>query len=125
MSVKHDEHGREIPDPTVLEVPLHLRREESLHDRIRRMVREQASYEAAQAGFETFEESDDFSVDEDEFASPHELSELQEETPFPDKKEVASGKPKEVDSGVAAPPVAPVAGTPPEGVKPAEVPKVG
>lgn len=75
-----DKHGHEVPDPTPVEVPLHLRRPASIQDDIKRMVREELSRAAADAGEETFEEADDFSVDDDpDPFSQYELSAMQEE----------------------------------------------
>lgn len=61
-----DEFGHEVPDPTPLRIPSGFRRPETLQEQVARLVRGSISREAADAGFETFEESEDFDVD-DEF----------------------------------------------------------
>lgn len=77
---QYDKKGREIPDSRPVEMPLNFRRPLSLNEQIQRMIREQLSQAADQQGFETFEESDDFDVDEEEEPeSPHELTYAQEE----------------------------------------------
>jgi len=69
-----DDRRREIPDPKPLAPPLGYKREPSLAERIREMVRgERLAAEARASGKETFEEADDFAID-DEFDpnSPYE-----------------------------------------------------
>lgn len=83
--------GRETPDP----VP-HARFSPdfapSFDDRIREFIRNEVSAQAADDGFETWEEADDFAVDEDgdDFLSPYVLSEhqLSEELPLPESPPV-------------------------------------
>lgn len=75
---KFDEHGRELPDPTPLELPAGLKRPESLQESIRRMIRTDFSAYAESHGEDTWEEANDFDVDEDEaeiFPTHHELAE--------------------------------------------------
>lgn len=58
--------GREILDPTPMAPPVGYKRHPSLAEQIREMVRsERLAAEAAAAGYETFEEADDFDVDDD------------------------------------------------------------
>lgn len=85
-----NEFGQQIPDPTPLEVPLNLRRPLSIQDEIRRFVRIELSRKAEELGTESFEESDDFDIDDDEgdFASPYELTEMQEEAGFHDASDL-------------------------------------
>lgn len=73
-----NERGQFIPDPTPVEVPLKLRRPLSLQDEIKRFVRSELSQRAEDEGYESFEESDDFDIDDDEgeFASPYEFQEM-------------------------------------------------
>lgn len=76
--MKFDDQGREIPDPTPVEVPFAARRPESLQDMIRRLVRTDVSKAAEQVGAETFEEANDFEVGDDDAelsATHHELHE--------------------------------------------------
>lgn len=65
MSQKHRDDGMEYPDPTPIEVPLGFRRPPSIHEEIRRFVRQEMSRQAQEQGGESFEEADDFEVDED------------------------------------------------------------
>lgn len=77
---------------------------------------------AQEHGFESFEEADDFDVDDDEVPlSPYELTEMQEERTF------LPAKPPFKDDEVAERPSAVSAseGKPPEGSNPPEVPKSG
>ncbi|UOF76960.1 hypothetical protein [Microviridae sp.] len=75
-----DERGWEVPDPTPVAWPAGVRRPETLTEQIRRLVRIEVSQRAAEQGHETFEEADDFEMDDDdEFRSPYELTEMQEE----------------------------------------------
>lgn len=70
-----DEKGREVPDPTPMEVPAGFKRPETLAEQIRRLVRsEQFAKDVAAQGFETFEESEDFDIDDDMWdpSSPYE-----------------------------------------------------
>lgn len=67
--MKFDALGRELPDPTPVELPFGAQRPESLQDMIRRLVRTDVSRAAEQAGAETFEEANDFEVEEDDAES--------------------------------------------------------
>lgn len=69
-----DEKGREIPDPTPMEMPIGFSRPLTIQEQIRRMVQTEVSQAAAAHGAETWEESDDFATDDDiESQSPYEL----------------------------------------------------
>lgn len=65
IAVRLDHLGREVPDPTPLEIPAGFRRPETLQEQIRRLVQTSLSAHAAAQGAETFEESEDFDVDEE------------------------------------------------------------
>lgn len=71
---RHDENGFEHLDPTPIAPPINFRRQPSMVDHIRNLVRsERLRQEAMAAGFETFEEADDFSVGDDfDPTSPYE-----------------------------------------------------
>lgn len=70
--------GKEYLDPTPVEVPFEPPLD--YHDELRRIVREELSQQAAEEGHETFEESMDFDVsDDDEIVSPYEFTEMDEE----------------------------------------------
>lgn len=76
---KFDEFGREIPDNTPVEMPLGLRMPKPLQELIKDIVRHQMSQEAAEEGRETFDEANDFDVEDDEIpASPYEIDEDEE-----------------------------------------------
>lgn len=60
-----DELGRQVPDPRPVEVPVGLKRPLTLQEEIKRFVRSELSTRAAAEGVETFEEADDFELDED------------------------------------------------------------
>lgn len=62
-----------------MEVPLRFRRPLTLQEEIKRYVREEASQAAERAGLESWEESQDFEVDDDEPLTPHEMLDMQEE----------------------------------------------
>ncbi|UYD39222.1 MAG: hypothetical protein [Wigfec virus K19_160] len=63
---KLDENGAEVLDPTPIAPPVGYRRQPSLAEQIREMVRsERLALEAAAMGAETFEESEDFDVEDD------------------------------------------------------------
>lgn len=80
---RYDEEGRfEIPDPRPVAVPAGMRRPLTIQEEIKRAIRAEMSQVAADQGFETFEEADDFEVDEDpELSSPYELVEAAPEWP--------------------------------------------
>lgn len=62
--------GREIPNSTPMEPPIGYKKQPSIFDQVRAMVRsDKLKQEAINAGMETFEEADDFDLDEDE--DPH------------------------------------------------------
>lgn len=61
-----DEQGRFYGNPVPLEPPIGYKRQPSLTEQIRDMVRsEKLAQETRDAGFETFEEGDDFDVQDD------------------------------------------------------------
>lgn len=80
---RYDEEGRcEIPDPRPVAVPAGMRRPLTIQEEIKRAIRAEMSQVAADQGFETFEEADDFEVDEDpELSSPYEIVEAAPEWP--------------------------------------------
>lgn len=58
--------GHEIPDPEPLVLPSGFRRPETLAEQVQRLVRTGLSRMAEEQGMESFEEAEDFDVDEDE-----------------------------------------------------------
>jgi len=63
-----DEHGREKPNPVPLQPAVGYKRQPTIAEQMRMMIR-QASVEAAMAGAESEEEANDFDVGED--MEPH------------------------------------------------------
>lgn len=60
-----DDQGREIPDPKPLRIPLGFKRPETLAEQVQRLVRNGLSIAAEARGAETWEEADDFDIDDD------------------------------------------------------------
>ncbi len=60
-----DKWGREIPDPTPMSLPVGFKIPETLDEQIQRLVRNQVSRNADEKGFETFDEAEDFDVDDE------------------------------------------------------------
>jgi len=74
--MRFDEHGREILDQTPVARTVGFERPPSMQELIQRYVRTELSRQASQAGEESFEEADDFDVDDDpELKSPYEVDE--------------------------------------------------
>lgn len=71
---KLDENGHEVLDDTPMELPVGFKHPPSLEDRIKMLIRGHLSAHAASRGAETFEEADDFDVEEDpvDYSSPWE-----------------------------------------------------
>lgn len=65
IAVRLDQYGHEVPDPTPMALPSGFRRPETLAEQVKRLVRTTLSQQAAEAGHESFEESEDFDVDDD------------------------------------------------------------
>lgn len=74
--IKQDELGREVLDGTPMAPPVGYKRQPSMVEHIRALVRsEQLAAAVAAQGFETFEEADDFDIMDDNDpmpSSPHE-----------------------------------------------------
>lgn len=70
----HDTEGRELPDPVPLAPPVGWHANPSMFETMRQMIRSEAVRAYAEAqGDETFEDAQDFDVDEEDFPhSPHE-----------------------------------------------------
>lgn len=67
-----DRHGIEFPDSTPVEVPTRLRMPQRQVDRVREIIRQEMSRQAAAEELETFEEADDFELPDVEAFSPYE-----------------------------------------------------
>lgn len=66
--------GQEVPDPTIVDPPLGYVQQPDLMELMRRMIRNQLSQAIEDTEFETFEEADDFDIDDDpvDYTSPYE-----------------------------------------------------
>lgn len=86
--VEFDELGREVPDPVPMEIPAGFRRPESTTEAIQRIIRTTLSRHAADVGMETFEEAEDFDMEEDDIEpmSPHEYRAMAAEIPAEDRE---------------------------------------
>lgn len=60
-----DENGWEIPDPNPVAIPAGFKRPETLAEQVQRLVRTSISRQAEAEGYETWEEANDFDVDDD------------------------------------------------------------
>ncbi|AFS65320.1 hypothetical protein [Dragonfly-associated microphage 1] len=101
--MKFDEKGRELPDPTPIEIPTGFRRPETLQEQIRRLIRsEQFAAQMGRPDAESFEEANDFDVDDDGElpVTQHEFTAMALEKPNdeyddaddnPRRREVAAG----------------------------------
>lgn len=77
----YDENGREMCNPVPMEIsPVHTR-PLTLQDQIKRLLKKELSLQAQAQGKETFQEANDFKVDDDveEFKSNYEFNEMTEE----------------------------------------------
>lgn len=93
---KFDKQGRELPDDTPVAIPLGAKRPESLTEMMRRMIREDMSRAALDSGAESFDEANDFDVEEPDaelFATEYEVMDVDGEV-LP----VAQTKQKERDT---------------------------
>lgn len=78
MRRRDPETGKEIVDPVPLAPPIGWFKQPSMFDQVREMVRgEHLRMAALASGAETFEDANDFDVDDDIFpASPHEMDDF-------------------------------------------------
>lgn len=77
---KYNAQGQEVPDKTPIALPVGYSAPEPLEQMIARLVRAESS-RAHQQGKETFEEADDLELDDEpELNSPHQFTDMQEET---------------------------------------------
>lgn len=105
-------NGKEDTDPTPVEVPLHFRNPPTIKQELQRYVRYELHKAASDAGFSTFEEEDDFDIDDEEpemrMDSPYMLTEEQVEGDY----QRLDGLP---DSGADRPPEGSTAPESPQG----------
>lgn len=68
-----DDYGRETLDPTPIAPPIGYKKEPSMVEIVRQQIRTEMSRQAVEEGKESFEEADDFDVDDDfDPSSPYE-----------------------------------------------------
>lgn len=99
------ESGAEVPDPVPMAPPIGYKKQPTMVDHIRAMVRsENLRREVEAAGYETMDEADDFDVDDDfDPTSPYEHN-FDPVAPVQAAPTGANPSPP----GVASPPAAPV-----------------
>lgn len=104
-----------LPDPTPMAPPLGYRPQPSLRDQIREMIlSERLRVEAEAAGAETFEEADDFEVEDFDPHSPYEVNfdpveELRSRRRWEAEVRAEADRRDLVDNPPAAPPPPPAA----------------
>lgn len=109
MAIQFDEMGREILDPTPVEMPVGMKRPESLQQMIQRLVRAQISQQAQQQGFESFEDANDFDIDEEDDLPLTVYEEMGEEPGYAesengsDARVVGTGEPSGSSDDAGAP----------------------
>lgn len=105
MTNRLDSRGHEVLDDTPVALPTKFKRQ-SWIDNMREFVRQELSRQALQQDYETFEESDDFDVDDDpEIRSRYEITADQEFYAEPPPPESASTAEPE-SGGDSSPPEA-------------------
>nr|QJB19892.1 MAG: hypothetical protein [Microvirus sp.] len=114
-----DARGRELPSPLPIQPPIGYKKTPSLSEQIRAMVvSEKLRLEAEQAGFESFEDADDFDVGDDydprspyeyDFDPPQEMEPAPAAAPTPSGNGLVEERPVEQEA-VPQPPPAPAGG---------------
>lgn len=73
-----NEFGEEICNSEPMAIPLKFQRPTTIQEDIKRFIRAELSQQAEANSYETFEESDDFEVEDDiDFYSPYEFNEAE------------------------------------------------
>lgn len=94
MSIEFTPDGLEIPDPTPVAIPAGFKKPDSLQDLVRRFVAVQMSAAAVDQGMESFEEANDFDVDEPDFEDrPTKYEEMADEVPIERRPRSVSKQP--------------------------------
>lgn len=94
-----DENGHEVGDPIPVAPPVGLTRRPTMAEQIQTMIRREMSNRAQAEGFETFDEAEDFDIDDDP---------LDPRTPYeavfdpPQQKEIDDGNAKSNEGRTAA-----------------------
>lgn len=114
--MEYNSKHEEIPDKKPIALPLGYRAPEPLANMIARLIRVE-SLKAEAEGMESFEESDDFDIeDDDQLVSPYQMTQMQEEHPYvrtqqsgpEDNKISAPGGEKTTAKQTAEPTIAPL-----------------
>lgn len=72
-----DENGREMNNPTPMVIDANFERPPTLKEQIQRVLKTELSRQAYEKGNESFEEANDFDIDEDPFpSSPYEVQDM-------------------------------------------------
>lgn len=103
--------GQELPDPRPIRPPIGFVAQPPLHELIRQMVRSEVlAREATEGGAGTFEEEDDFEVEDDDYDPSSPWEENFEPHPITGEPEIKNGgeghSPSETQEA-SPPPVAP------------------
>lgn len=85
-----DERGFELPNPVPIQKSLKIKRPPTLQEQIRRIIKTDLSNQAMSQGFETFDQANDFDIDEDPLpTSQYEAQDMIAEEPRTVKKEIS------------------------------------
>lgn len=88
---KYNQRGQEVPDPTPVEVPFKWRRPKDIHEMIAEAVQShELQRKWSEEGRESWDEANDFEVGDEDFRSPYELTEMQEEFYDSDRRDIAA-----------------------------------
>lgn len=94
-----DEEGNEIVDSVPMQPPVGLKRPRDIMDSVRSLIRsEMFNRQMAEAGHETFEEADDFEVEDDDTYDPRTPYEVDFDPPPAPPPAKPKVKPKASDS---------------------------
>lgn len=97
----------EITDPTPMAPPVGYKKQPSIWEQQRALIRSELSRRAEEHGLETFEEADDFEVGDDfDPSTPYEET-FEPDVPTPPKVAPAAPPPQPVHAAPTAPPPAP------------------
>lgn len=93
---KLNDKGEEICDPRPMEMPIGFKRPMPLADEIRMMLQKSIQQELEEAGVESFEDADDFELEDEDMSSPWE-EQFDQGRVWTREAEIRSGIVKEAD----------------------------
>lgn len=94
---KHSKDGHELPDDTPIQIPI-MDRPLNIQEQLARFVRSpEIDAIHRNNGVDTFDEADDFNIDEPEFKTPYEMHGMEDEEP------VVQTRMDEIKSGLVTP----------------------